>query len=49
MGESAKILSPEKTVILPAANAGCPKADMADAEDLKEMITVILRFRVWIC
>ena len=38
MGESAKILSPQKTVILPAANAGCPMADMADAEDLKEMI-----------
>ena len=37
MGESAKILSPQKTVILPAVNAGCPMADMADAEDLKEM------------
>ena len=38
MGESAKILSPNKTVILPAPNAGCPMADMANAEDLKEMI-----------
>ncbi len=38
MGESAKILSPNKTVILPATNAGCPMADMANADDLKEMI-----------
>lgn len=38
MGESAKILSPQKTIILPATNAGCPMADMANADDLKEMI-----------
>lgn len=38
MAESAKILSPEKTIILPATNAGCPMADMASADDLKEMI-----------
>lgn len=38
MGESAKILSPEKTIILPAPNAGCPMADMATADDLKEII-----------
>lgn len=38
MAESAKVLSPEKTVILPAPNAGCPMADMADVEDVKEMI-----------
>lgn len=38
MAESAKVLSPEKTVILPAPNAGCPMADMAEVEDLKEMI-----------
>lgn len=38
MGESAKILSPQKTIILPATNAGCPMADMAVASDLKEMI-----------
>ena len=38
MGESAKILSPNKTVILPATHAGCPMADMANADDLKEMI-----------
>lgn len=38
MGESAKILSPQKTIILPATNAGCPMADMANEDDLKEMI-----------
>ena len=38
MGESAKILSPHKKIILPATNAGCPMADMAEASDLKEMI-----------
>jgi quinolinate synthase len=34
MVESAKILSPEKTVLLPAADAGCPMADMADEASL---------------
>ena len=38
MAESAKGLSPEKTVILPAPNAGCPMADMAEVEDVEEMI-----------
>ena len=38
MAESAKVLSPEKTVILPAPHAGCPMADMAEVEDVEEMI-----------
>lgn len=35
MAESAKILSPNKKVILPVADAGCPMADMIDAEQLR--------------
>ncbi|WP_429162797.1 quinolinate synthase NadA [Desulfitispora alkaliphila] len=36
MAESVKILSPQKKVILPVADAGCPMAEMVDAERLRE-------------
>jgi len=35
MAESAAILSPDKTVLLPRLEAGCPMADMITADDLR--------------
>lgn len=35
MAESAAILSPDKTVLLPRMDAGCPMADMITATDLQ--------------
>ncbi len=37
MAETAAILSPQKTVLLPDENAGCPMADMIVAEDVIEL------------
>lgn len=36
MAESAAVLSPGKTIILPAPDAGCPMAEMAEAETVRK-------------
>ncbi len=35
MAETAKILSPDATVLLPVPDAGCPMADMASTDEIK--------------
>lgn len=37
MAETAKLLSPEATVLLPNPDAGCPMADMADPKEIKAL------------
>jgi quinolinate synthase len=37
MAETAKLLSPDKIVLLPDLSAGCPMADMINADDLRKL------------
>ena len=37
MGESAKMLSPKKTILMPDLSADCPMAHMADASTIQKM------------
>lgn len=48
MGESAKVLNPEKTVLMPDMDADCPMAHMADAETIQKMREKFSLFRIGI-
>ena len=41
MAETASILSPHKTVLLPRLDAGCPMADMIDASSLQDKLDAL--------
>ena len=41
MAETASIISPEKTVLLPRHDAGCPMADMIDPESLEAKLAAL--------
>ena len=38
MGESAKMLNPEKKVLMPDATASCPMAHMADVKTIEKSV-----------
>ena len=46
MGESAKVLNPQKTVLMPDAKADCAMAHMADEETIRAMIVTTVGI-VW--